>query len=79
MQEQLSQAKNQLENTLVQGKAANGLIVVTLNGAKELKKISIDPQCAGDVDGLQDLILAAFEDALQQLENQMPAPGFRFH
>lgn len=77
MQEQLGQAKAKLESTLVEGKAGNGLVVVTLNGAKELKKITIKPECAGDVDGLQDLVLGAFEDAYRQLENQMPA-GFGF-
>lgn len=75
MQEQFSQAKNKMETTLVEGSAGNGLVVVTLNGAKELKKIEIKPECASDVEGLQDLILGAFEDATSKLENQSPMPG----
>lgn len=75
MQDQMGQMKDKLENTLVEGSAGNGLVVVTLNGAKELKKIVIKPECAGDVDGLQDLIMGAFEDAFSKLENQSPIPG----
>lgn len=75
MQEQLSQAKNKMETTLVEGKAGNGLVVVTLNGSKELKKIQINPECATDVEGLQDLILGAFEDAYKKLESQNQMPG----
>ena len=75
MQEQFSQAKNKMETTLVEGSAGNGLVVITLNGAKELKKIVIKPECAGDVEGLQDLILGAFEDAASKLESQSTVPG----
>lgn len=75
MQEQFSQAKSTMESTLVEGSAGNGLVVVTLNGAKALKKIVIKPECASDVEGLQDLIVGAFEDAYSKLEAQNPIPG----
>ena len=70
MQEQLSQMKDKMQETFVEGSAGNGLVTVTLNGAKEMKKISIKPECVGDIEGLQDLILGAFEDAASKLENQ---------
>ena len=65
MQEQYSQMRQQLESKMVEGSAGNGLVTVTLNGEKELKKISIRPECVNpqDVEGLQDLIVAAFADA----------------
>lgn len=76
MQEQLSQAKNKMEDTLVEGSAGNGLVIITLNGAKEPKKIVIKQECAGDMEGLQDLIIGAFEDAASKLEDQAPSmPG----
>lgn len=75
MQEQFSQAKNKMETTLVEGSAGGGLVVITLNGAKELKKIVIKPECTSDVEGLQDLILGAFEDAASKLESQSAVPG----
>jgi DNA-binding YbaB/EbfC family protein len=67
MQDQMSQMKESLQKTLIQGTAGNGLVAVTINGEKDLKKISINPECASDVEGLQDLILAAFEDASKKL------------
>ena len=75
MQDQLGQMKNKLETTLVEGSAGNGLVTVTLNGSKELKKIVIKPECVSDVEGLQDLILGAYEDAFSKLEDQNPMPG----
>lgn len=70
MQEQFSQAKTKMETALVEGSAGGGLVSVTLNGAKELKKIIIKPECAGDVEGLQDLIIGAFQDAASKIEDQ---------
>lgn len=70
MQEQMGQMKETLQNTLVEGSAGAGLVKVTLNGEKELKKIVIKPECVSDVEGLQDLIVAAFEDASSRLESQ---------
>jgi hypothetical protein len=72
MQDQFSQMKDKLESTMVEGSAGNGLVVVTLNGSKELKKIVIKPECASDVEGLQDLIVAAFEMAASKVESPMP-------
>ena len=78
MHEQMDQMKESLQNTLVQGTAGNGLVTVTINGEKTLKKINIKPECVSDIEGLQDLILAAFEDASQKLESQQSAhkPSF---
>jgi DNA-binding YbaB/EbfC family protein len=72
MQEQFSQMQNTLENTLVEGVAGNGLVKLTLNGGKVLKKISIQPECASDIEALQDLIVAAFENGVEKLESQAP-------
>ena len=68
MQEQFSQMQSTMEKTLVEGSAGNGLVTVTLNGAKMLKKISIRPECLTDVEALQDLIIAAFENGAEKLE-----------
>ncbi|MBX7067723.1 MAG: YbaB/EbfC family nucleoid-associated protein [Parachlamydiales bacterium] len=76
MQEQLSQAKNKMETTLVEGSAGNGLVTVTLNGSKDLKKIVIKPEALTDADGLQDLIIGAFENAASKIEDEAPSlPG----
>ena len=73
MQEQMSQMKEAMQSTQVEGSAGAGLVTVTLNGEKEMKKITIKPECATDIEGLQDLILAAFEDASLKLEREQSA------
>ena len=76
MQEQFSQIQNTMEQTVVEGTAGNGLVTVTLNGSKMLKKISIRPECTTDIEALQDLIIAAFENGAEKLENKIPnIPG----
>ena len=72
MKEQFSQLKEQQTLKTVEGSAGGGLVTVTLNGEKMLKKISIKPECVNpnDIDGLQDLILGAFEEAAKKLEEE---------
>ncbi len=69
MKEQFAQIQAQLAKLEVLGTAGNGLVKITLSGEKELKKIEISPTCVtpDDVEGLQDLILAAHRDAAQKL------------
>lgn len=76
MQDQFSQMKSNAENSRVEGSAGNGLVTVTLNGSKELKKIVIKPECMSDAEGLQDLILGAFADASSKIETQNPMLNF---
>jgi len=78
MQEQMTQMRDKLQDTQVMGSAGNGLVTVTLNGEKELKKIAIKPECVTDLEGLQDLIIAAFEDATRKLTDQQPMAKMPF-
>lgn len=81
LQEQLSQMQSQINQIEVIGTAGNGLVSLTLNGENELKKITIKPECIDpeDAEGLQDLIKAAYNDAMRQLKEQqsknMPKMG----
>lgn len=70
MQEQMHQMRDTLQNTIVEGVAGGGLVSLSLNGEKDLKKITINPEALSDAEGLQDLIIAAFEDACLKLESQ---------
>jgi DNA-binding YbaB/EbfC family protein len=80
MQEQMGQAREKMETTLVEGSAGGGLVTVTMNGAKELKKIVIRPECVDpkDVEGLQDLILAAFQNGAEKLSEADGGAGGGF-
>jgi nucleoid-associated protein EbfC len=70
LQQQLSKMQDQMKDTEVTGSSVNGLVTLTLNGDNELKQLKIKPECVDpeDVEGLEDLIKAAYQDALQQLK-----------
>lgn len=76
LQQQLSQLQDQMQKTEAIGIAGNGLVALTLSGEHELKNIAIKPECVDpeDVEGLQDLIKAAYADAAAKLAAQTPMP-----
>lgn len=75
MQEELSQKLEQLEVT---GQSGSGLVEITLNGANEMKKIRIKPECVDpeDIEGLETLIKAAYNDACEKIKEQSDASNF---
>ncbi len=76
-QDQLAQMQEDMKNIEATGSAGNGLVEITLSGDKEVKKISIKPECVDpeDIEGLQDLIIAAFNDAAKKVEESSPGNG----
>lgn len=72
MQEQLMKMQSQMKNTEVSGTSGNGLVTVKLNGEGQLMQIKIKPECVDpeDVEGLEDLIKAAFNDASKQMQSK---------
>ena len=78
LQEQFSQLQSKMQQTEVVGTAGNGLVTITLTGDNELKQIKIKPECVDpeDIEGLEDLIKAAYKDAAEKLKQQTPGlPG----
>ncbi len=74
LMQQAQQAQAQMQKALaeleVEGSAGGGLVKVRLNGLKELRGVTFDPQATtGDaVAMLEDLVVAAWEEASRQLE-----------
>ncbi|HEY2810219.1 MAG TPA: YbaB/EbfC family nucleoid-associated protein [Rhabdochlamydiaceae bacterium] len=68
-EQQLEMARSEMKNKIVTGQSGNGLVTVTINGEKELLSIVIKPECVdpSDLEGLQDLVKAACQNAYQQL------------
>ncbi len=66
---QFEKIKEERKQQEVVGSAGNGLVKIVLSGDRELKKIDIQPACVdpSDVEGLQDLIKAAYDDASQKI------------
>jgi DNA-binding YbaB/EbfC family protein len=69
--------QKQLAETQVEATAGGGMVTVVMNGAKQIMKLTIDPEVVSkeDVDMLQDLIVAAVNDAQRKVDetvtNQM--------
>ena len=73
MQEKMAEMQEQLVDMEIQGSAGGGMVSVTLNGKNEMKAVKIDPSLAdpNDVEVLEDLVLAAFNDAKTKAESQV--------
>ena len=70
MQERLQQ---QMKDLRVEATAGGGMVTVVINGAKEIQSLTIDPEVVNkdDVEMLQDLILAAVNDAHRKADEAM--------
>ena len=69
MQSRLSDVQESLKNATVTGESGAGLVKVTLNGRFEALKVEIDPLAAEEERAVQeDLIAAAFNDAVRRVE-----------
>jgi len=78
-EDQIVKMREDLKQQVFEGQSGNGLVSLTIDGERNLKSIRIQPACVDpqDVEGLQDLIQAAFEDASQK-QQAGGAPGSPF-
>ena len=67
MQQEMLRIQAELETTIVDGSAGGGVVAATVTGKQELVSVTIDPSVVDpeDVDMLQDLVVAAVNDALR--------------
>jgi DNA-binding YbaB/EbfC family protein len=70
MQERL---QKQMAEMRVEATAGGGMVSVVMNGQKQLEKITIDPEVVSrdDVEMLQDLIVAALNDAHRKVDEEL--------
>jgi len=70
--------REELKTQEVIGTAGAGLVTITLSGDHQMKKIEIKPACVdpNDIEALQDLIKAAYDDAFQKLGEKQDTSGF---
>jgi len=80
LNELMSQAKRQyetlqkkMEETVVEGSSGGGTVTVKMDGRKQVLSIKIDPEAvkSGDVEMLQDLVMAALNGANRKIEEVM--------
>ena len=72
-QEMQERLKTQMAEIHVEATAGGGMVTVTVNGTKQLESIRIDPEVVSkeDVEMLQDLIVAAVNDAGRKVDEQL--------
>jgi hypothetical protein len=68
MQEDLKQAQQELAELEVTGQAGGGMVEVTLSGRHEVRGVRIDPGAGDDLEMLEDLVAAAFNDAVNKVQ-----------
>jgi DNA-binding YbaB/EbfC family protein len=82
LQDLMSQAKQQYETlqkkmqqTVVEASAGGGTVTVKMDGRKQVLGIHIDPEAvkANDVEMLQDLVMAALNEASRKVDQEMQA------
>jgi hypothetical protein len=74
MQENMKRVQEELAHIDVEGQAGAGLVKVTMSCKHQVKKVSIDQSLVGeDKDMLEDLVMAAMNDAAQKVEATVQA------
>ena len=70
LQERMQQ---EMATIRVEGAAGGGLVTVVVNGHKQVQSLRIDPESVNrdDVEMLQDLIVAAVNDALRKVDDEL--------
>ena len=72
MQQQMQQKQEELENKDYTATAGGGAVQVTVSGKREVKEVLIDKEVVDpeDVEMLQDLIVAAFNEVLKKISDE---------
>ena len=70
LQEQMTKAQEDIDSREFSAQAGGGMVNVIVTGKKEIKAIEINPECVDpdDVEMLQDMIMAACNEALRTAE-----------
>ena len=79
MQEMMSRAQDmqrqmqeKMKETVVEASSGGGAVTVKMNGAKQVLGVKIDPEIvkSGDVEMLQDMVVAACNEAVKKVEDE---------
>ena len=73
MQEEMERIQQETEEENIEATSGGGAVKVVVNGKKELVEIKLDPDAVDpdDVETLQDLVIAAVNDAIKQADDMM--------
>ena len=68
MQENMRRMQEQLGTLEVEGQSGSGMVKVVITCKHEMRRVSIDPSLTADREMLEDLLVAAFNDAARKVE-----------
>ena len=73
MQKQMEEMQSNLDSLEFEAKAGGGVVKAIVNGKKELKAVAIDPDAVDpdDVEMLEDLVVAAVNEALRKADEEV--------
>ena len=66
MQDKMSKVQAELETDTVEASAGGGAVRVVATGTQKLVSVTIDPEAASDTEMLQDLVVAAVNEAMEK-------------
>lgn len=69
-QQMQQRMQEEIARIRVEATAGGGMVAVTMDGQKKALEVKIDKEVAGDVEMLQDLVLAAFNEAVRKVEEE---------
>ena len=71
LQSKMAQAQQSLAETIIEGSSGGGVVQVSISAQPEMQSITIKPEAVDpdDVEMLQDLIMAAINDALEKVRS----------
>ena len=73
MQENVQRAQEEVARIEVTGQSGGGMVSVTISGRMECRKVRIDPSVIADPEMAEDLIAAAFNDAVNKVNAESQA------
>jgi hypothetical protein len=73
MQDRMQKLQQELESDTVEATAGGGAVTVVATGTQKLVSVRIDPEVAGDPEMLQDLVVAAVNDAMERSKEMAAA------
>jgi DNA-binding YbaB/EbfC family protein len=66
MQDKMTRVQTELETETVEATSGGGAVKVVATGTQKLVSVTIDPEAATDTEMLQDLVVAAVNDAMEK-------------
>jgi DNA-binding YbaB/EbfC family protein len=66
MQDKMTKVQTELETETVEATSGGGAVKVVATGTQKLVSVTIDPEAASDTEMLQDLVVAAVNDAMEK-------------